>query len=75
MNQPDIILDIKNYEMHWHFTDGGSVLMFGEGIKKGNVYSKTADERPSKTIKKSIMIEQIHQTIYLALGVAGIHSI
>ena len=70
VNQPDIITDIKNYGMHRHFTDGCSMLMFGGGIKKGNVYGKTADERPCKTIEKPIVIDQIHQTIYHALGIA-----
>jgi hypothetical protein len=44
--------------------------MFGGGIKKGNVYGKTSDERPCKTIDKPIRIEEIHQTIYNALGIA-----
>ena len=70
VNQPDIIQDIKNYGMHRHFTEGGSILMFGGGIKKGNTFGKTADVRPCKTIEKPIMIEQIHQTIYHALGIA-----
>ena len=69
VDQPDIIEDIKNYGMHRHFTDGCSMLMFGGGIKKGNVYGKTADERPCKTIEKPIVIDQIHQTIYHALGI------
>jgi hypothetical protein len=69
VKQPDIIDDIKYYGMHRHFTDGVSMLMFGGGIKKGNVYGKTADERPCKTIEKPIVIEHIHQTIYEALGI------
>jgi hypothetical protein len=70
VNQPDIINDIKYYGMHRHFTDGVSMLMFGGGIKKGHVYGKTADERPCKTIEKPIVIDQIHQTIYHALGIS-----
>jgi hypothetical protein len=70
VKQPDIIEDIKFYGMHRHFTDGVSMLMFGGGIKKGNVYGKTADERPCKTVDKPIVIDQIHQTIYHALGIA-----
>ncbi|MEP7144150.1 MAG: DUF1501 domain-containing protein [Ferruginibacter sp.] len=69
VSQPDIITDMKNYGMHRHFTDGGSVLMFGGGIKKGQVYGKTADERPCKTIENPIVIDQVHQTIYHALGI------
>jgi len=69
VEQPDVINDIKNYGMHRHFTDGCSMLMFGGGIKKGFVYGKTADERPCKTIEKPIRIEQVHQSIYHALGI------
>ncbi|MFC7523310.1 DUF1501 domain-containing protein [Parapedobacter sp. GCM10030251] len=69
VDQPDVINDIKNYGMHRHFTDGCSMLMFGGGIKKGFVYGKTADERPCKTIEKPIRIEQVHQSIYHALGI------
>ncbi len=70
VDQPDIIQDIKNYGMHRHFTDGCSMLMFGGGIKKGGVYGKTADERPCKTIENPIVIDQVHQSIYHALGIA-----
>jgi hypothetical protein len=69
VQQPDIIKEMKNYGMHRHFTDGCSILMFGGGIRKGYVYGKTADERPCKTIDKPIKIDQIHQTIYSALGI------
>ncbi|GAA4438282.1 DUF1501 domain-containing protein [Ravibacter arvi] len=69
VNQPDILSDLKFYGMHRHFTDGCSMLMFGGGVKKGFVYGKTADERPCKTIENPIRIEQVHQTIYHALGI------
>jgi len=70
VDQPDIIHDIKHYGMHRHFTDGCSILMFGGGIKQGFAYGKTAEERPCKTIENPIKIDQIHQTIYRALGIA-----
>ncbi|MFP5080882.1 DUF1501 domain-containing protein [Pedobacter sp. JCM 36344] len=70
VDQPDVIDDLKNYGMHRHFTDGGSMLMFGGGIKKGSVYGKTADQRPCKTIENPIVIDQVHQTIYHALGIS-----
>ena len=69
VNQPDVLNDLKFYGMHRHFTDGCSILMFGGGIRRGNVYGKTADERPCKTIEKPIKIDQVHQTIYHALGI------
>lgn len=69
VNQPDILSDLKFYGMHRHFTDGCSILLFGGGIKKGFVYGKTADERPCKSIENPVRIDQIHQTIYHALGI------
>lgn len=69
VQQPDILTDMKFYGMHRHFTDGCSILMFGGGIKKGFVYGKTADERPCKSIENPVRIDQIHQTIYHALGI------
>ena len=70
ITQPDVINDIKFYGMHRHFTEGGSVLMFGGGVKQGFVYGKTADERPCKTIENPVKIDQIHQTIYHTLGIS-----
>jgi hypothetical protein len=69
VDQPDILSDLKFYGMHRHFTDGCSILMFGGGIKKGFTYGKTADERPCKTIENPVKIDQIHQTVYHALGI------
>jgi hypothetical protein len=66
--QPDLIEDEKFYGMHRHFTDGGSILMWGGGVKKGLVYGKTADERPCSSIEKPVVIDQVHQSIYHALG-------
>jgi len=68
-NQPDIIQEVKHYGMHRHFTDGGSILMWGGGIEKGLVYGRTADERPCVSIEKPVIIDQVHQSIYHALGI------
>lgn len=69
VKQPEVLSDLKFYGMHRHFTDGCSILMFGGGIRKGFVYGKTADERPCKSIENPVKIDQIHQTIYHALGI------
>ncbi|MDA0811194.1 MAG: DUF1501 domain-containing protein [Verrucomicrobia bacterium] len=66
---PDQITDIKHYGMHRHFTDGCSMLMFGGGVKEGQVYGKTADERPCLTVENPVDIAGVHQTIYHALGI------
>lgn len=71
---PDIVNEPKFYGMHRHFTDAGSVLLFGGGVKKGFVYGKTADERPCKTIENPVVIEDLHATIYHTLGISPKHA-
>ena len=39
-------------------------------MKKGFLYGKTADERPCKTIEGKITIEDLHATIYRAVGIS-----
>lgn len=66
---PDRVENPKHYGMHRHFTDGCSLLMWGGGIKKGYIHGETADERPFKAITEPVVIDQIHQTVYHALGI------
>jgi hypothetical protein len=67
---PAIMTEMKHYGMHRHFTDAGSILLFGGGIKKGFLYGQTADERPCKTIKDPVRLTDLHATIYHALGIS-----
>jgi hypothetical protein len=67
---PDKIEDAKFYGMHRHFTDAGCVLLFGGGIKRGYLHGRTADERPCKTLEKRVVIEDLHASIYRALGIS-----
>jgi hypothetical protein len=69
-NTPDVISAPEHYGMHRHFTAAGSVVMFGGGIRKGALYGKTADERPCSTIENPVPVEDLHATIYHALGIA-----
>ena len=59
-----------NYGMHRHFTDAGSVLLFGGGMKRGHVHGVTSDERPCKTIRDRVVIEDLHATLYRAMGIS-----
>jgi uncharacterized protein (DUF1501 family) len=70
INMPDVMTDLRHYGMHRHFTGAGSILMFGGGVKRGFVYGRTADERPCTTIEGAMPIEDLHATIYHALGIA-----
>ncbi len=69
IDMPDVMTDIRHYGMHRHFTAAGSILMFGGGVKKGFVYGRTADERPCTTVEHPIGIEDLHATIFHALGI------
>ncbi|HWF18986.1 MAG TPA: DUF1501 domain-containing protein [Verrucomicrobiae bacterium] len=67
---PDVINEMKFYGMHRHFTDAGCVLMFGGGVKKGHLHGKTADERPCTTVAQRVVIEDLHASIYRAVGIS-----
>jgi hypothetical protein len=69
INIPDVMAEPRHYGMHRHFTAAGSLLMFGGGVKKGFVYGRTADERPCTTIEHPVVMEDLHATIYHALGI------
>jgi hypothetical protein len=66
---PDVMTESKHYGMHRHFTAAGSVVMFGGGVKKGFLYGKTADERPCTTIENPVPMEDLHASMYHALGI------
>src|SRR6202023_761357 len=68
-NTPDVMSAPEHYGMHRHFTAAGSVVLFGGGIKKGMVYGKTAGERPCTPIEHPLPVEDLHATIYHALGI------
>jgi uncharacterized protein (DUF1501 family) len=70
VKQPDIMTEPKHYGMHRHFTEAESVLVFGGGFKKGVLYGQTADERPCKIVENPVTIEDLHATIYTAMGIA-----
>jgi hypothetical protein len=69
INIPDVMTEPRHYGMHRHFTAAGSILMFGGGVKRGFAYGRTADERPCTTIEDPMPVEDLHATIYHALGI------
>jgi len=69
IKQPEIITEPKHYGMHRHFTEACSVLIFGGGFKKGFLFGRTNDERPCRVVEKAVSIEDLHATIYHALGI------
>jgi hypothetical protein len=65
-----VMPDERHYGMHAHFADAGSILLWGGGIKRGFAYGETADEHPCKSISNPVKIEDLHATIYRALGIS-----
>lgn len=66
----DQLSELKHYGLHRHFTGGSSVLMFGGGIKRGQLYGATAMERPLVAIENPVTIEDMHATIMTAMGIS-----
>jgi hypothetical protein len=60
----------KQYGFHSHFSSGNSLLFFGGGFKRGFAYGKTADAHPMLPIEHPVRLEDVHATIYKALGIA-----
>lgn len=69
IQQPEVMTEPRHYGMHRHFSEAGSVLLIGGGVKKGFLYGTTADERPCKVVDKPVRIEDLHATLYRAMGV------
>lgn len=67
---PEKVEELKNYGMHRHFTEGCSMIFWGGGVQKGHVIGETAPERPFSAITEPIVIDQVHQSIYHALGIS-----
>ena len=65
----DKLQEMKHYGLHRHFTGGTSVMMWGGGVKQGFVYGKTADERPLMAVENPVPIEDLHATIFTAMGI------
>jgi hypothetical protein len=66
---PETIEDPRHYGMHRHFTDAGCVLLYGGGAKPGFLYGRTADERPCRTLENRVVIEDLHASLYHAMGI------
>ena len=69
IKQPELMAEPKHYGMHRHFTEASSVLLFGGGVKKGFLYGRTADERPCSIVENPVTIDDLHATIYQAMGI------
>ena len=44
--------------------------MFGGGVKKGFQYGRTADQRPFVAVENPLSVEDLHATIFHAMGIS-----
>src|SRR5262245_4953361 len=56
--------------LHRHFTGASSVLLFGGGMKRGQLYGESAPERPCVATKNPISVRDLHATIFTAMGIS-----
>ncbi|MEW4564866.1 DUF1501 domain-containing protein [Bremerella sp. JC770] len=66
----DVLQELKHYGQHRHFTGGSCVAMWGGGVKKGQLYGKTANERPFVATENPISVTDLHATIFTAMGIS-----
>jgi hypothetical protein len=66
----DVMKEIKHYGQHRHFTGGSCVMMWGGGIKRGQLYGESAPQRPFMAIKNPISVMDLHATIFHAMGIS-----
>src|SRR5882672_6828662 len=64
-----IIESEKMYGFHGHFSSGNALMFFGGGFKKGFVYGKTGDRHPMLPVENPVRLEDVHATVYKALGI------
>ncbi len=66
----DILLsDPSHYGLHRHSIEGGSIVMFGGGVRRGALYGETRDEFPCDAVTPPVSVSDAHATIYNLLGI------
>jgi hypothetical protein len=66
----DAMKELKHYGQHRHFTGGSCVMMWGGGVKKGQLYGETANARPFLATKNPVSVMDLHATIFHAMGIS-----
>jgi hypothetical protein len=60
---------LKHYGQHRHFTGASCVVMWGGGVKGGQLYGASAVERPFVAVEKPLTVTDLHATIFSAMGI------
>ena len=65
-----VIENERMFGFHGHFSSCNCMLFFGGGFKKGFGYGKTADRHPMVPVENPVRLEDLHATMYTAMGIA-----
>lgn len=63
------IQNTTQYGLHRHFIGGASAVMFGGGVKVGQVVGETRDEFPCDVVGDTHSVSDFHATLYHLLGI------
>jgi hypothetical protein len=66
----DELKEMKHYGQHRHFTGGSCVMLWGGGVKRGQLYGASAAERPFVAIEKPLSVMDLHATVFTAMGIS-----
>lgn len=66
----DALKEMKHYGQHRHFTGGSCVVMWGGGMKRGNLYGASSEVRPFVASKNPVSVSDLHATIFTAMGIS-----
>ncbi len=66
----NVFKELKHYGQHRHFTGGSSIVLWGGGIKRGQLYGETAAVRPYIATKNELSVSDLHATIFTAMGIS-----
>ena len=66
----DTIRELKHYGQHRHFTGGSCVMLWGGGVRRGELYGASAPERPFVAVEKPLSVTDLHATVFTAMGIS-----
>jgi hypothetical protein len=61
---------MKHYGQHRHFTGASCVVLWGGGVRGGQVYGASAPQRPFVAIENPVSVMDLHATILQAMGIS-----
>jgi hypothetical protein len=66
----DKLQALKHYGQHRHFTGASCVVMWGGGVRRGQLYGASSVERPFVAVDKPLSVTDLHATVFTAMGIS-----